>query len=214
MKKIFLILAFLPSLAFAGGPKWTYPSVRGLDDEMQNIYHNISYPIINYATISSETVTYSSITTLANRTNSCGYVMGSIVQKVVTTALGAQSVTSVSFSSATNWNTAITLKCASDYVNVNWVGVVLTTVTNQGFATIWRNGVDLSNGTQGLSTFFNQANTGNGTIWPVNMFAPDVPASTGPFTYAMLTEIPTGRVLVCDGGNQVACKMILEEVAQ
>ena len=40
MRKLFLI--FLPSLVFAGGPKYTYPTPRGLDDEMHNIYGTLA----------------------------------------------------------------------------------------------------------------------------------------------------------------------------
>jgi hypothetical protein len=38
--KLFLLI-LLPTMAFAGGQKYRYPSPRGLDDEMQNIYQNI-----------------------------------------------------------------------------------------------------------------------------------------------------------------------------
>jgi len=48
----------------AGGPKNTYPTPPGMDAEMQNIYHDLKYPNIQYAIISSETVTTSSITAL------------------------------------------------------------------------------------------------------------------------------------------------------
>lgn len=51
------LLILLPTVAMAGGPKYTYPKMRGLDDEMHNIYHDLSNPVINYATISSATWT-------------------------------------------------------------------------------------------------------------------------------------------------------------
>jgi hypothetical protein len=37
-----LILLFVPCVAFAGGPKYSYPTPRGLDDEIKNIYHDIA----------------------------------------------------------------------------------------------------------------------------------------------------------------------------
>ena len=65
MKKFLIVLLLWPSLAIAGGPKYTYPSPpspQGLDDEMQNIYHNISYPAINFVNISSGTISFVNIT--------------------------------------------------------------------------------------------------------------------------------------------------------
>lgn len=55
MRNVFLIL-FVCSTAWAGGPKYTYPTVRGLDDEMNNIYHDLKYPIINSAVASTLTI--------------------------------------------------------------------------------------------------------------------------------------------------------------
>lgn len=42
MKTLFLIL--IPSVALAGGPKYTYKTPPGLDDEINNIYHDIRAP--------------------------------------------------------------------------------------------------------------------------------------------------------------------------
>lgn len=60
MRKSFFLL-LIPSLALAGGPKYTYPNVRGLDDEMNNVYHDINNPHINYAVVSSMTFNQNSI---------------------------------------------------------------------------------------------------------------------------------------------------------
>lgn len=38
----YLWLIFVSSLAFANGPKYNYPSPRGMDDEMHNIYSDIT----------------------------------------------------------------------------------------------------------------------------------------------------------------------------
>jgi len=56
MRKAFLIF-FLCSTAWAGGPKYTYPSPKGMDDEMNNIYHDLKYPNIINGTASTMTVT-------------------------------------------------------------------------------------------------------------------------------------------------------------
>lgn len=65
MKKILFALLLWPSFCLADGPKWSYPDVRGLDDEMNNIYHDIRRragtssldPLnISSATISSATI--------------------------------------------------------------------------------------------------------------------------------------------------------------
>lgn len=61
MKKLLLVL--LPSIAFAGGPKYSYSTPRGLDDEMRNLYHDIANPVINSATISTATFNLNSVGT-------------------------------------------------------------------------------------------------------------------------------------------------------
>lgn len=67
LKKLLFILLLWPSLAIAGGPKYTYPSPpspQGLDDEMNNVYHSISYPTINNGTASTMTITSLSVSTM------------------------------------------------------------------------------------------------------------------------------------------------------
>lgn len=41
MRKVLLFLLLAQSL-YAAGPKYTYPTISGLDDEMVNVYHDIS----------------------------------------------------------------------------------------------------------------------------------------------------------------------------
>ncbi len=64
MKKWILLLVLGSSPVLAAGPKYTYPTPRGLDDEMQNVYHDIKFPTISTATIQNETVSVSSISTM------------------------------------------------------------------------------------------------------------------------------------------------------
>jgi hypothetical protein len=58
LKKLTFIALLLPSICLAGGPKYTYRDTPGLDDEMNNVYHDIKYPVIQYGSVSSETVTF------------------------------------------------------------------------------------------------------------------------------------------------------------
>lgn len=57
MKKLMFIVLLFPSICFANGPKYTYPEVPGLDDEMNNIYHDLKYPNILNGTASTFTIT-------------------------------------------------------------------------------------------------------------------------------------------------------------
>jgi hypothetical protein len=56
MRKL-LLLMFLTYPVFAGGPKYTYKTPPGLDDEMSNLYHDIKNPIVNNETVSTGTAT-------------------------------------------------------------------------------------------------------------------------------------------------------------
>ena len=72
MKKLIWLLCLLPSVALANGPKYTYPEVPGLDDEMNNIYHDIKNPVINYGTASTMTITnFQGVTTNSNACAGC-----------------------------------------------------------------------------------------------------------------------------------------------
>lgn len=62
--KILPLILLLPALAFAGGPKSTFPEPRGLDAEMANIYHDIANPVINIGTASTMTVTFLNVSSI------------------------------------------------------------------------------------------------------------------------------------------------------
>jgi len=64
MKKIFLILFCSSILHAASCPEYNYPSIPGLDQDMDNVCHNISYPTINNGTASTLTISTATITNL------------------------------------------------------------------------------------------------------------------------------------------------------
>ena len=105
MNKWPLILLFLPMLVWGGGPKYTYPYQRGLDDEMQNIYHDIKNPSINNGNASTMTIT-NLIGTKTNDSAAIGNI-GEYVESVVggtsLTTNVYQDLTSISLTSG-DWD--------------------------------------------------------------------------------------------------------------
>jgi len=106
MRRWPLIVAILPSLALAGGPKYSYPTPRGLDDEMRNIYWNISNPTINTATISTATI--SNLKGVTDGSSACAGCIGQYVSSTIgSSSVGTNStytnVTSISLT-AGDWD--------------------------------------------------------------------------------------------------------------
>lgn len=90
----------------AGGPKYTYPSPRGLDDEMHNIYHDIANPIINNGTASTMTITNLVGTAKADNaaTGSIGeYVSAMVGNTNITTTNTGQDIATITLT-AGDWD--------------------------------------------------------------------------------------------------------------
>jgi len=60
MKMAIFIFLLWSTLAMGSGPKYTYPTPRGLDDEIQNIYHDIANAKLGYTSLTlAQLKTYS-----------------------------------------------------------------------------------------------------------------------------------------------------------
>lgn len=167
MKKIFFALLLLPSVSFAGGPKYTYQSIPGLNDEMQNIYHDIAYPIENYATISSATIT--------------NLVLGGHALKYmqfVSSVTTASKVTTSSSFVATSLSMTITPTSSTSKILVLASGTLNAPANKVIFETLFRNTTNLG-GSQGLGDL-----SGNGsTDAPGTIFYVDSPNTTSQVMY-------------------------------
>lgn len=158
----FVAIGLFPLICYAGGPKYTYPSPPsppGLDDEMQNVYHNISYPTINYGTASSMTVTSLSISTVTsvssatftnlsatnatvgtlNVTSAYQYLANSLVKivQIASFSTGSPSSNTTGTFASTNLSMPFTPKLNNSKVLIIATGALRSaTAGNDAFATL------------------------------------------------------------------------------
>lgn len=210
MRKLLFLLMFWPSLALAGGPRNTYqtpPAPAGLNDEISNIYHDLQYPIINFAQISSETVKVSSITTLsiganlnANSYKITNLANGSAATDAaafgqIPTAKVIQYVTASSASDFSTSNTTyqsttltanITPTSASNKVLVCAYGALRSPGASIGSqASLFNGSTDLLAANGGPQIFFQAGISTNIQIVPWSACWLDSPASASQQTYTV-----------------------------
>ena len=182
-------------------------------------YQNISSTTYtNVSTMSATNlyfdITGSSVASAAGiLTNSCGYIIGTMVQEISSTSVNAQMISGAAFTNATAWNTTITPKCATDQIRVTWTGGVITQANALFYFTLLRDSTDLSQGTNGLS--FADFNTASNIETPLTMIAYDSPGDKSSHTYGLSAKGASGNVQICDANsNQMACRMFVEEYAK
>jgi len=118
-----IILVILPTLVLAAGPKYTYPDVRGLDDEMNNIYHDIKYPYIVRGTING----------VVDGSNACTGCLGEYI---------SQDWSNVNLPTSLQWGdaTSITLTAGDWDVMMSW------SVYTLGTSSDFRCGISVNSG--------------------------------------------------------------------
>jgi len=192
-KAIFLMC--LPSLTFAVGPKYNYPSVPGLDDEMQNIYHSVSYPVINYGTCSSCTITSLTASTLTvttratvpngvNSTDAVAYgqIFGQAPVQVISNGPGF-STSNIAFQS-TGLSASITPSSTTSRVRIAVTGVIGGSVAGAlAEVSLSRGSTDLSQSGGGFCQLTVPANTSNRVPCSINFI--DSPSTNTATTYTV-----------------------------
>jgi hypothetical protein len=204
MKRLAFILLFLPALSFAAGPKYAYQDPR-LNDEMENIYHDItnvpngrykaSSMTLQGITVDSATIRSATITTL------------NYLQKPVqATYTGTFSTANAAYQ-ASGFTVAITPTSASNRVMVTVNCVISVGGSNQSDVTIYRNGSDILSGTiHGAGRFINGGATT--TEWPFSYSYIDSPASTSTQTYELRIKSSGGTTMIGDA----TISMIAQEI--
>jgi hypothetical protein len=210
MRKLLFMLT-LPTLAFAGGPKSTFPKPPGMDAEMQNIYHDIANPVINYGTcssctitslaistitfVSSSTVTNETVTNLTvltkatvpngvNSTDAAAYGQVNYGLQTSTQGYRVNPGVSINSTSAQVIGTSVTI---TPTLNTSRVLITVTGVVGCAVTScvckgyIFRGSTDLSGGDGGFCQFTNPANSSARV--PCNMSYIDSPASTSALIY-------------------------------
>jgi hypothetical protein len=168
------------------------------------------------ASIVSDTATLSGSFTVQNSsTNSCGYIIGTLVgyQKYTSSTSSATTVTNFA---PTNLTGPITPKCASDIIRYSVAGCIQGTnpAAGDAVAALFRGSTDLSVsgslatgcmvGDGGVST---QLNVGCG--WS----GIDTPATTSATTYTVKMRMETGGGTVTFGNN-CGQQLTLEDIAR
>lgn len=211
MKKLSFILLLLPNLAFAGGPKWTYPTVRGLDDEMSNVYHDIKNPIINVGNASTMTIT--SNLTVPNGVASTdaaafGQIFSGFQAPIFATTASATTTTSNVYQ-LTGLSAPITLKLISHRVRIT-VSVQARTdnaATANVFLTLMRNASNLLGG----NGFVNVG--GLGVLQDHSSFTfIDSPSSISVLTYAVYIKNDDNATTVRFNVGTATTSILLEEI--
>ncbi len=187
-----LLLIFLASACYAG-PKYGYQDPH-LDDELDNVYHDIQYPVISSGkatkfnaallTVSTMTVSSATITNLSV-TNLAGITVGKIKQMVKATTTSPTATTSSTYQN-TGLTANITPSSSSSLIliiascgslrNTNPATTNATlTLARGGSNLVGANGI-LSVGTSALAT---------GIDMPTTFAYVDSPASTSSLTYTV-----------------------------
>lgn len=176
MRKILLIL-LLSSVAWADGPKHSFPNPI-LNDELDNVYHDIKYPKIVNLTVTGIT----------------SGVAGRVVQSSQTIATIDTCTTSATFN-MTRTSATITPSSLSSKILLLGSGEmsVGSNITN-GELTFAKNGVNLA-GTHGIVQMLSPAAA---TLRvPVGFAYLDAPASTSALTYEIQMRSSVAGQTVC-----------------
>jgi hypothetical protein len=131
-------------------------------------------------------------TTLGGSTttiNSCGYVTGTLVQVKISTSVAATTSSGTAYT-VTTTSTTINMLCSTDRVEVRVDNANLEDAnagTSSDFASLFKNGADLSNAGNG----FCEANSGvttTNTRWSCSMGYLDLPGTTAGTSYAVFIK--------------------------
>lgn len=205
MKALFLIV-FLPIAALAGGPLNGFPDIQNLNSEMDNIYHDIANPVINYGKASSMTVTNLTVTNLS------GVTLGKIRQIVIASTTTGFTTTSATFQT-TNSSATITPTSSSSRILI--MASTLFQDNNPSataYATIARSGSALS-ASRGFSKLLVTSYT-NAVQVPATLVYLDSPATTSATTYSVQIRNDDGATTIGWGAGTTTDTqvMILAEV--
>ncbi len=230
MRKLALITILLPSLSFAGGPKSSFPDPRGMDAEMQNIYHDIANPVINYATISSATATSFVVSTISV---SSLWVASETVKTNLTVPNGSRSTDAVAygqilgqapiqtvanapaFSSSANsfvstgLSATITPSSSTSRVRIAVTGVIGTSILGSiAEIGIFRGSTDISQSGSGYCQLTNPANQSARVPCAINVI--DSPATTSATTYTVKLRADGANAAIFNPATDAG--IIVEEV--
>lgn len=218
-----MIALCLPSFAVAGGPKWTYPSVRGLDDEMNNIYANIkNVPNGIYASSSmtlqgitvDSAVIHSKITIPNGAVSTDAASFGQLhlmqIPKMCTTT--TQTGTTSSAYVATNLACTITPTSTSSRILV-FVSTAfqVNSAATIGHTTIERGSTELSAG-PGFGILRPGSTATQAASASVSFAYLDTPATTSATTYTEMIRNEDGATAVGDCSAGQTSIMILADV--
>lgn len=167
-----LVFLLLASPCFAGGPKYQHKDAN-LDDEIRNIYHDISSILKGDVRISS--VTISSLT-----------VTGGVgqVKQATQCAVGTSSATTVASFVPSNMTCSITPTSSSSKVlfNVNAMARIVN-ASARCYFTPYRGSVNLGDASTGATNIL--GNVSSVTEVPLSYSFLDSPNTTSATTYTM-----------------------------
>ena len=228
--KLLAIILFLPTLALASGPKYSYKDAH-LDDEINNIYQDIlhlknvdirtSTAAIRWANITSGTATTFNIT---NSTITTGYVgslsygsittpgTGRVLQILYSSTTSGTGTTSSTFQAVTNIKVTITLANSANKVMI-WgcgAGQNNNANSNQLNLTVKRDTNNLGEATGGFASTQNTATGQTTHISTLCFVYADAPGGTGPYVYQAFIRSSDNTNSV-SWPNPGAAVMVVEE---
>lgn len=212
MRKATFILMFCPVVAIAGGPKSTFPEPRGLDAEMQNIYHDIANvlstpPTISSATIPNLTVSTVSFTVPEGSTFQAERCGTEIVYQVQTTSSTTIATTFV----PSQLSGAITPPSSTSYIKIRMTGSVNPDTGQSALYTILRSIAGGAYANIGASSGFSVGSPSAGVNIqvPVAITTDDNPTTTSVVTYAVGFRPGSGGIATF-GSNNARDSLILQ----
>ncbi len=203
--KILALMLLLATPVLAGGPKYSYKDQPLLDDEVQNIYHDIrnvfsgTIPSVKISTItlvSSATITNLTVGTLTT-SGTLGRIK-QIAQFTTTTTSSTVSATQI----ASNLTISITPTSTGSTIFVFMSGLAVTNAAGSlAQISMKRGATDLSGGNL-FSSFGSSAGTARNNV---TIMWPDNPNTTSATTYTLTFASSDGNsVTFGNGQEQVA----------
>lgn len=162
MKKCLVLIFVLPSIAMGiACPQYTYPQIPGLDQDMNNICHNISNPVLNSVS---------------------GIPLGKIVQYITSTNSSNTATLSTSYVS-TALTANITPMYSTSHILILASGeLVATDSGGDAQAALFNGTTNLFGGTTAMC---DAHSSGGSSYGGCTMIWMDFPASTTPQTYTV-----------------------------
>lgn len=172
MRLLFLLVLVVPSLAFAGGPRYRHDDPK-VDDEFRQVYHDVRTLLSGDVRISSVTI---STLTVTSAISAPRY----IVRITTCSSTGNTNTTSSSFQD-TSLVCGTTPLSATNKIMITAYGMIRSlTNTNIVFATLAKDSTNLATST-GLCYFY--TTTGGDTEVPCSMTFYDLAGNTTSRTY-------------------------------